>query len=676
MIKRAWNLFFGDTVRAFGSMSVILVISLAVAPAKGVFREWRSYQRGYEKLIAKRGDAVTLQRRFEPGIHQIWKPEMGVVDRCTTCHVAMSEQGLKDVSLQPYRPHPPVPHALDEFGCVACHHGQGRATTSDEAHRTQLAWEQPILPAKYDQSACGECHLTPLEGTPRLNQGRTLLAREGCVHCHTVQLGDGTRLAATDDPPELLHIADKTSREWIYAWLKDPQAYSTTATMPNFGLTDEQARDISAYLIAQSQPLAGDTLTLAAVKSSDPAAGTSLYGESFCASCHAMQNAAGNMVGGDVGPELTNIGSKAKPEWLAAWLRDPAHYDAGTAMPRYRFTDAQIATLSGFLAGKTNSDLLANVHLDAATPEQIEHGKRLVNEFGCAACHALNGIRKPENFAPDLTRVGSRSLAQVIFTPGMQRDLPTYVAAKVRNPRAFGANLKMPKFNLTDAQVDALTTALLAQTDRQQEEAPQYRQASQHPSNYQPAGKAAKLIADLRCFSCHSINGRGGDMAPDLSWEGSSVQREWLVAFFKNPNTLRPALIRRMPRFNLADAEVQTLTDYIMTVYQAPAFDADSMPATFTPAQVETGRQLFYSKYACQSCHIADPAKDKGYIGPMLASVGTRLTPAWMFHYLKDPQALRPGNIEPNQHISDEDARALTAFLSSLKGKPVREAKK
>jgi mono/diheme cytochrome c family protein len=676
VIRRTWKFFFGDAVRTFGSMSLILVISLAIAPAKGVFREWRSYQRGYLKLIAKRGDAVTLERRFEPGIQQVWKPELGVVDRCTTCHVAMAEQGLKDVSLQPYRPHPPVPHALDEFGCVACHHGQGRATTVEEAHRTALAWEQPILPAKYVQAGCGECHLAPLESTPRLNYGRKLLARDGCVHCHSVRQGDGTQLAATDDPPSLVHIADKTSREWIFAWLKDPQAYSATATMPNFGLKDEDARDLSAFLISQSQPLAGDTLQLPAAKNADPAAGTSLYGVSFCASCHAMQNAAGNIVGGDVGPELTNIGAKAKPEWLAAWLRDPAHYDAGTAMPRYRFSDAQIATLAGFLAAKTNSDLLANVHLDAATPEQIAHGKRLVSEYGCAACHAINGVRKPENFAPDLSRVGSRSLAQLIFLSGMPHVLPDYVAAKIRNPRSFGAALKMPKFALNEAQVDALTTALLAQTDRQQDEPPQLRQPSHRATDYRPAGSAAKLVADLRCFSCHSINGRGGDMAPDLSWEGSSVHREWLVAFFKNPNTLRPALIRRMPKFNLTDGEVQTLTDYIMTVYQTPAFDQESVPATFTPAEIESGRQLFYSKYACQSCHIADPAKDKGYIGPMLASVGTRLTPAWMFHYLKGPQALRPGVVEPNQHMSDADARALTAFLSSLKGKPVKEAKK
>jgi mono/diheme cytochrome c family protein len=77
-------------------------------------------------------------------------------------------------------------------------------------------------------------------------------------------------------------------------------------------------------------------------------------------------------------------------------------------------------------------------------------------------------------------------------------------------------------------------------------------------------------------------------MAPDLTWEGSSVQRRWLVSFMKNPNTLRPALIRRMPKFNVTDAEAETIADYIMTVYQTPDFDRDALdPAKFSAADVE-----------------------------------------------------------------------------------------
>ena len=162
--------------------------------------------------------------------------------------------------------------------------------------------------------------------------------------------------------------------------------------------------------------------------------------------------------------------------------------------------------------------------------------------------------------------------------------------------------------------------------------------------NYQPAGHAGKLITELACFSCHRINGRGGDMAPDLTWEGSSVQRQWLTDFLHNPNTLRPSLIRRMPRFNLSDSDNKELTDYILTVYQSPAIDPDLAPTTANAAEiVEHGRQLFYSKYACQSCHIVDTKTDKGYIGPTLTQVGSRLTPAWIYAWLKNPQALRPG---------------------------------
>ena len=667
-LKSLWQKLFGDSVRAFGVVSCFFLLSLAIAPAKNHFSEWRHYQHGYLKMIRNRSDAVTLQRHFESGIQQTWLPDLGVVDRCTSCHVGLKEASLADVSVQPFRPHPVIPHKLDQFGCTICHRGQGVATTVAEAHNSTLAWEQPILPAKYIESSCGQCHRGTLPGTPHLNQGRYLLSRYGCVHCHMVKLPDGKIMKATDDPPSLSYIADKTTREWIYVWLKDPQAYATTATMPNFKLSDDDARDISAFLIANSTSVPSDAIALSAKALPDPTAGASLYGESFCASCHAVQNAAGNLVGGDVGPELTRVGNKVKPEWLQAWLRNPRVYNAETAMPHYRFNDAQVATLTGFLLAKTDSDLLANVHLEAPTPEQIARGKHLVSDYGCASCHEITGIKKPENFAPELSRIGSKPVTQLLFLPGMQHTLPDYIATKIKQPRSFAQNLKMPQYTFTTAQIDSLTTALLAFNDRSFSLPPSLTVAAKPESDYQPAGKAGKLMADLACFSCHRISGHGGDMAPDLTWEGSSVQRPWLVEFLKNPNTLRPALVRRMPRFNLTDGEANELTDYIMTVYQSPAIDRDSMPLSGYPkGEVELGRQLFYGKYACQGCHIVDTKADKGYIGPTLTSVGSRLTAAWIFQWMKNPQALRPGTLEPNRAMSDEDARALTAFLISQK---------
>ena len=140
-LSSAWKALFGDPVRAFGIVSLALLLALAIAPAKEHFSQWHSYQRHYLALIHDRGDANTLRRRFQPGIHQIWLPELGVVDRCTTCHLGLNEASLGDVNQQPFRKHPVVPHSLDGFGCVICHGGQGAATTAAEAHHSERAGE-------------------------------------------------------------------------------------------------------------------------------------------------------------------------------------------------------------------------------------------------------------------------------------------------------------------------------------------------------------------------------------------------------------------------------------------------------------------------------------------------------------------------------------------------------
>jgi mono/diheme cytochrome c family protein len=658
----------------FGGVSLVLMVSLAIAPAKNYFSDWRHYQKSYLKIAGER-QSGTLVRSFHGGIRQTWIAKLGVVDRCESCHVNMNG-ALVGVSEQPFRKHPPIPHALDQFGCVTCHRGQGPATSVEEAHYTTEAWEQPLLPAKYLESGCGQCHLGPLEGAPKLSEGRSLLSSMGCVHCHNIAQPDGNQLKPEDNPPPLTHIAEKTSREWIYAWIKNPQAYAASATMPNFQLNDQDAADISAFLIAQSSASRAVKIEVTAAAPSVPTGGdasteaTTLYGALFCSSCHAVQNEAGNLVGGNFGPELTRVGTKVSPDWLRRWLNNPAAYHPDTRMPHYRMDDKQVALLSSFLLAKKDNDLLANVHLAASGAESVARGKKLVTETGCAACHQINGVNPPQNFAPDLSRVGSRALAQVVFAPGMKHNLPEYIAAKTHDPRSFGPGLKMPRFTLTDSQTDALTSALLAQTDHAAGYPKELIISDARPSNYHPGGEAGRLMDDLRCLSCHAVNGNGGDMAPDLTSEGSAVQRAWLEDFLKNPNTLRPALIRRMPKFNLTPAEIKTLADYITTAYQAPGFDSQALDAhTLNADSAARGKQLFYSKYGCQSCHIADYKNDKGYVGPALTSVGARLTPVWTYKWLKDPNALRAGTLMPNFSLKDDEAHDLTAFLMTLKAK-------
>jgi hypothetical protein len=117
-----WQKLFGDSVRAFAVVSVIFLGSLAIAPSKNFFSEWRHYQHGYLRTIRSRSDANTLQRQFQGGIQQIWLPDLGVVDRCTSCHVGLKEASLSDVAVQPTastRRFPTISTSLDARYAIA-----------------------------------------------------------------------------------------------------------------------------------------------------------------------------------------------------------------------------------------------------------------------------------------------------------------------------------------------------------------------------------------------------------------------------------------------------------------------------------------------------------------------------------------------------------------------------
>ena len=141
---------------AFAVSSVVFLTVLAVSPVKDYLSEWRHYQKGFAKFAESRPDTKTLLADYHMGINQIWVPQMGVVDRCTTCHLGITQANLRDPNVpQPYRAHSLIPHHVEDWGCVVCHRGQGRATEVSEAHETTLAWEQPILPTRYIQASCG-----------------------------------------------------------------------------------------------------------------------------------------------------------------------------------------------------------------------------------------------------------------------------------------------------------------------------------------------------------------------------------------------------------------------------------------------------------------------------------------------------------------------------------------
>jgi mono/diheme cytochrome c family protein len=673
----------------FAVSSVVFLVVLAISPVRDFLSDWRRYERDYVRFAESRPDTKRLLADFRPEIDQIWIPQMQVVDRCTTCHQGIARPSLADASVpQPFRAHPPLPHRVRDWGCVVCHRGQGLATTVRDAHETTLAWEQPVLPVRYIQASCGACHRAGLAQAPRLDRGRQLLLTLNCVGCH--------RLQGIDRPPmlgpDLTNVGTKVSRAWIYKWLKDPRTLTASdgsilvngyenadePRMPKFRLSDKELRALSGYLSTLSReplpPYKFNPQTVAAwEKRPDLAAqGETRFRQMFCTTCHALAvTRAGEtkLIGGDIGPELTKVGSKVNPDWLAAWLRNPQSYLPHAEMPRYQWSEQDLYVVTQYIESKlTDPSLLSDVtKLDAPAPDEIALGRRLFTEKGCSSCHAIKGVAPQTDFGPDLASLGSKNVSQLEFgSAKISRTPVAYIEAKITDPVAVNVAARMPQYSLAPGDLDALTTALLSMTGKSATANLEGLILPAGQPQFRPAGAFGELYERYKCYVCHRFNGYGGTLAPDLTNEGSRAQKKWIADFLKNPQTLRPTLTFRMPQFNMTDEEVSVLADYLSMVMQTPTVNLAGVDSKqFTPQMATLGKQLYEVKYQCQSCHTIGSAG--GYVGPNLTNVGNWINPAWAEEWLKNPQSLQPEAIEPHRDFTDEERTALTAYLMTLK---------
>ncbi len=94
-----------------------------------------------------------------------------------------------------------------------------------------------------------------------------------------------------------------------------------------------------------------------------------------------------------------------------------------------------------------------------------------------------------------------------------------------------------------------------------------------------------------------------------------------------------------------------------------------------TQAEVQRGRGLMVH-YQCGSCHVIPevPAAD-GREGPSLQAFGSRSyiagrwpnTPQTLARWIEAPQSLVPDTAMPAMGASADDARAMAAYLGSLR---------
>ena len=87
--------------------------------------------------------------------------------------------------------------------------------------------------------------------------GELLYTKLGCMGCHiseedpqnSPKINSYYNLTKLQGP-NLIGLGSKVSSKWLYEWLMDPHKYSPTTRMPNLRLDSDQAKDITAYLLA------------------------------------------------------------------------------------------------------------------------------------------------------------------------------------------------------------------------------------------------------------------------------------------------------------------------------------------------------------------------------------------------------------------------------------------
>ncbi len=648
--------------RLFAAL-VAAVLVLVVITAYWEHRpQWMMFQRQYYIELARAVDQPVMREEIEAlsrEIKQDWIPALDVTDRCRTCHIAVEDPNFKEAE-EPLRTHPKISaHPPAKFGCTTCHGGQGLATNMEEAHGHVENWNFPLLPAQVTEGSCGKCHLAEdIPEAPVLTEGRRLVRAAGCVGCHEIQ-----DLKPQMIGPDLTGLGSKVSRAWLKKWLKRPKDYLPETYMPDFSLSDEEIDALVEFLMTSRSEYVEITVPPAESEESDDLyeTGRIRFRESRCITCHAIEGK-----GGTIGPDLTFVADKVSKKWLYAWLSNPKAYFPRTRMSHFNFNESDLVAVveylweeMGELWPEERSELFESPPFD---PEKAARGKEVAKKYGCYGCHELPEGVKGGEIAPDLSRIGSKPVYRLDFRrTDIERSLPNWLFVKVKYPRVFADNLKMPDYEFTDRQAALITAALMGYADRPK--GGEYVVPGPKAQEYNPQGPFAELLKEYECLVCHTIRGRGGNLAPDLSIEGSIVQRKWLVDYLLLPYAVRPTLEERMPRFQMGREHAELIADYIFLVLRD-----DMIPSTIGPldeAMVQRGKALYYEKYACASCHIVGDSG--GYYGPALNRTGERLNPAWVYTRLLDPQKYEPTSREPNLNIPEQDALALTAFLMTLK---------
>ncbi|MFQ5525643.1 MAG: c-type cytochrome [Thermoanaerobaculia bacterium] len=489
-------------------------------------------------------------------------------------------------------------------------------TTTDINLERQKAEIRAIVEYIWSQSETVVYPEAPAGGAER---GKELFEQVGCTGCH-IRDADAKR---DDFYPQMnrlhgsnvIRAGSKVSSGWLYAWIKDPKQYNPETRMPSMRLTDQEAADITAYLMSSRAPEFED-LSVPAVDS----------------------GIRDDLVLGYLQNNYTIEKSHAELEKMDEAERD--RYLGEETIQKYGCWGCH--ELAGFEAAKPIG------------VELTEEGSKPLHQFDFGHVHDVQHTRHDW--------IKTKMLSPRIWDEGKEQV------------KSYGELYRMPDFGMSEREAEAVTANVLGFT---KEYVVSSRRADQTPEAAALAS-GRKLITGYNCQGCHLIEGQGqaissalddiAQLPPNLASQGARVQSDWLFGYLHDPSseTMRPWLNARMPTFDFEDEQVNTIISYFRTRDERESFL--SAPTRPDARNLAVGRVTF-NMLQCAKCHPAGPAASAAAgvsaaeLAPSLLLAPERLRHDWVPEWVKDPQYwVRGTNMPANfQKMRDGSYRSPLA---------------
>lgn len=558
--------------------------------------------------------------------------------------------------------------------------------------------------------------------------GRFLFEESACIRCHKPTKSNAmTKGLVERTGPSLTEFAKRSYAGWLDAWLADPAKLRPHTAMPKmFADTDTGKAEryaVAKYLVALAgKPLETDRApTFSDAYRQSMERGRVLFTVTGCAACHTEPKKKADpgddekeplkpedhvYSAGTAAPAvkyaLGALGSKYRPDTLAAYLQNPLKTNPAGRMPhmslaaneaqdlsRYlcRVTDETIDTampkppkMTAVVLGKRVADDHFGVkardwlaELDAKAPDAqwLELGRALTDVKGCLNCHAIEPdgkARKPLDAFPTLEDIRAAGAKQCLSEkPGAA---PDYRFTKT-DVSAIAAFLK-----------DGLTGA----------------------GSPAPTHSARVSLRRFNCLNCHAKDGEGG-IGPELSDQmralekaenadglhpplltgiGHKSRTEWLTSVLVKGGKARPWMQLRMPQYGESNVGQLPVS---LAFLEGVGTDDTVHKVPLTAVNIANGKSIVgKGGLGCISCHDIAGIPNTGTRGPDLATINQRVRFDWYERWLHQPLRMAPGTRMPQAFVDNKStlatvfngdpklqADAMWAYLSLGPGLPLPE---